>query len=95
MNERYVLGEGYGLGKGIVRDGPHKGKFAWVGLTTHPGLATACPLALPSAKKIKYGRVSNPETRRKFRLVLEVVEDAPEPGSPEYVKRFLDKASER
>ena len=76
MNERYVLGEGYGIGKGILSDGPNKGSFAWVGLTTEPGGSVACPLTFPNTSPVSGGVIQRPETRRKFRLVLEVIAEA-------------------
>lgn len=76
MNERYVLGEGYGLGKGILSDGENVGAFAWVGLTTEPGGAVVCPLTFPTISRVRDGVITQPQSRRKFRLVLEVIEDA-------------------
>lgn len=73
--ERYVLGEGYGVGKGILSDGPNIGAFAWVGLTAGPGDGRACPLTFPSESlsRILDGKLTSDKPRRRFRLVLEVI----------------------
>ena len=80
LDKRYVLGEGYGLGKGILSDTEHKGAFAWVGLTAEPGGTTVIPLVFPNTSRIVGGKIDNPSARRKFRLVLEVIEEAKEPA---------------
>lgn len=77
--ERYVLGEGYGLGKGVLNDGPHKGAFAWIGLTDKPSGAVALPLTFPDTSRVIGGVVQQPKSRRKFRLVLEVIAEAEKP----------------
>lgn len=83
MNERYVLGEGYGLGRGILSDGPNQGAFAWIGLTSKPGGTRAEPLVFPNTNRVIEGQVRSPGSRRKFRLVLEVIAEAVEPFVPE------------
>lgn len=69
-SSRCVLGEGYGLGKGVC-DG---GKFKWVGLSQSAGSTDAVELTFPTVQPIIEGKIAHPETRRRFRLVLEVVD---------------------
>lgn len=68
---RIVLGEGYGVGKGMIEDG-----FKWVGLSCHPGSAMPVTLRHNDFDRIVNGVVKNPGRRRRFRLVLEVIEEA-------------------
>lgn len=92
MNERFVLGEGFAVARGVLRDGPGRGQCGWVGLTTNPASVQPLPLAMPRTyAEIVGDKVLGSERRRKYRLVLEVVEEAPEPGSKAYVERVLAK----
>lgn len=94
MNERYVLGEGFGLGKGILNDGPNKGAFAWIGLTADRDGVVACPLRFPNTRAVVGCKCAEPRTRRKFRLVLEVIEEAPEPMTDDDFERLEEHRGE-
>lgn len=71
---RYVLGEGYALGQGVVEDG----SFGWIGLGDSADKTKVMPLRFPREliTPVIDGSVQRPGTRRKFRLVLEVIESS-------------------
>lgn len=68
--ERIVLGEGYGLGRGMVGD-----QFSWIGLADSPGSSVVAKLKHDDFDRIVDNKIDPIRRRRKFRLVLEVIEE--------------------